>query len=236
MASTIELQRTITRTSQFLRLQPLLFQKNTANDPAFSNADWVKQLILSPPFAWRWNRTAATFTDPTFVTIIGQTDYVVNLPTFGWIEKAVAYEPVNGYLTHELQVGLIFGADAQTNQPARISAQFDDGEGNITFRIFPAPDQVYNIVVEYQNSASLFTSVDQTWEPIPDYLSFIYNSGFDAKGYEYTNDPRYMTTMQLFLQQLVDSSENLSQTQKNLWIEDKLNSLRQTEMVQKGTR
>jgi len=91
-------------------------------------------------------------------------------------------------------------------------------------------------VVEYQNSASLFTSVDQTWEPIPDYLSFIYNSGFDAKGYEYTNDPRYMTTMQLFLQQLVDSSENLSQTQKNLWIEDKLNSLRQTEMVQKGTR
>lgn len=236
MASTIELQRTINRTSQFLRLQPLLFQKNTANDPAFSNADWVKQLILSPPFAWRWNRTAATFTDPTFVTIIGQTDYVVNLPTFGWIEKAVAYEPVNGYLTHELQVGLIFGADAQTNQPARISAQFDDGEGNITFRIFPAPDQVYNIVVEYQNSASLFTSVDQTWEPIPDYLSFIYNSGFDAKGYEYTNDPRYMTTMQLFLQQLVDSSENLSQTQKNLWIEDKLNSLRQTEMVQKGTR
>ena len=126
MASTIELQRTINRTSQFLRLQPLLFQKNTANDPAFSNADWVKQLILSPPFAWRWNRTAATFTDPTFVTIIGQTDYVVNLPTFGWIEKAVAYEPVNGYLTHELQVGLIFGADAQTNQPARISAQFDD--------------------------------------------------------------------------------------------------------------
>jgi len=236
VASTIELQRTINRTSQFLRLQPLLFQKNTANDPAFSNADWVKQLILSPPFAWRWNRTAATFTDPTFVTIIGQTDYVVNLPTFGWIEKAVAYEPVNGYLTHELQVGLIFGADAQTNQPARISAQFDDGEGNITFRIFPAPDQVYNIVVEYQNSASLFTSVDQTWEPIPDYLSFIYNSGFDAKGYEYTNDPRYMTTMQLFLQQLVDSSENLSQTQKNLWIEDKLNSLRQTEMVQKGTR
>jgi len=236
VASTIELQRTINRTQQFLRLQPLLFQKNTANDPAFSNADWVKQLILSPPFAWRWNRTAATVTNPTFQTIIGQTDYVVNLPTFGWIEKAVAYEPVNGYLSHELQVGLIFGADAQPNQPARISAQYDDGEGNITFRMFPAPDQVYNIVVEYQNSASLFTLTTQTWAPIPDYLSFVFNSGFDAKGYEYTNDPRYLSTMQLFLQQLVDSAENLTQTQKNLWLTDRLNSMRETEMVQKGTR
>lgn len=236
MASTIQLQRTINRSSQFIRLAPLTFASNTANDPAFSNADWVMQTILAPPFAWRWNRNAtATPTSPTFKTISGVTDYKVSLPDFGWVEKAVGYDVADGYRAFELQVGLISGGESLQNEPARIAAQYDDGEGNITFRLFPPPDDKdYNIVVEWQESAPLFTAPTQTWAPIPDYLSYVYNSGSDAKNYEYANDPRYGSAMQLFYTQLASVAEGLDASQKNLWLTDRLNSMRQTMTVQSG--
>lgn len=220
-----------------IRLSPLIFTENTANDPAFSNADWVKQFILSPPFAWRWNRTGTTSPQtPTFQTQIGITDYTVFLPTFGWLEKAVAYDTNNGFAAYELQVGLNLGRENTTNQASRISTQYDDNQGNITFRIFPAPDQIYNIGLEYQNAATLFTSVENTWAPIPDYLSFLYNTGFIAKGYDYTNDSRYQGQMQMFLQDLVSASEGLSESEKNIWLTDRLNSMRETLAVQNGKR
>lgn len=236
MASTIQLERTILICQQFLRLAPLTFPTNTNNDPAFYCADWTMQMILSPPFAWRWNRTSATIVAPTFVTIAGQTDYQVNLPNFGWIEKATAYDPNNANSAYELQVGLNTAVEPLNNQPTRIVAQLDNDAGGITFRLFPAPDTIYNVIVESQNAAQLFTTTTQTWAPIPDYYSGLVTSGMLAKTYEYANDPRYGTAMQLFLQQLAAASENLNETQRNLWLSDKMNSLRETLAVQNGRR
>ena len=234
MASTIQLQRTINLAQQFVRLSPLTFASNTANDPAFSNADWVKQFILAPPFAWRWNRSSGTPTAPDFVTVIGKSDYTVNIPNFGWLEKGVAYDPNNGLNPIELQVGLNLAMDTLPNQPTRISAQSDDGNGNITFRIFPNPDAVYNVVVIRQNAASQFASPTQTWAPIPDYLSYLYNEGFIAKAFEYLGDPRFQTAAQLFFSDLAANAEGLEQSQKNLWLQDRLNSMRQTAAAQAG--
>ena len=206
----------------------------TNNDPAFSNADWVMQTILAPPFAWRWNRTTASLQVPTFSTIIGVTDYKVALPSFGWIEKATCYDPLNGYSAQELQVGLIIAGETLPNQPTRIAAVLDDDGGNITFRIFPAPDKIYAIVVESQNAAQLFTSVAQTWAPIPDYLSYIFNSGFQAQAYDYMGDPRSGQAMQIFYTQLAGVAEGLDASQKNLWLKDRLDSMRQTQSIQRG--
>lgn len=236
MASTIQLERTILICQQFLRLAPLTFPTNTNNDPAFYCADWVKQMILAPPFAWRWNRADATPIAPTFVTIAGQPDYQVNLPNFGWIEKSTAYDPNNAYSAYELQVRLNTATDTLNNQPTRITAQADDDEGNITFRMFPSPDVIYNVVVQSQNAPSLFVATTDTWTPIPDYLSYLFTSGMQAKVYEYANDPRFQISMQLFLTQLAAASENLSETEKNLWLQDRLISLRETNAVQSGRR
>ena len=235
MASTIQLARTIARSSQYARLEPLTFASNTANDPAFSNADWVKQTMLAPPFAWRWNRTSkGTPTVPAFTTVNGQSDYVVALPTFGWLEKGTAYDPANGLVAYELKVDLLKAAETLSNQPTTISAQGDDGNGNITFRIFPSPDTVYNICLEFQNAASLFTATTQTWAPIPDYISYVFNEGFDAKTFDYLGDPRFQTSMQLFYQSLTATSEGLTETQKNLWLSDRLNTIRQTNVASGG--
>ena len=235
MASTIQLQRTINRSSQFIRLAPLTFASNTDNDPAFSNADWVMQTILAPPFAWRWNRNSdATPTDPTFATEAGVTDYKVSLPKFGWIEKAVGYEVADGNRAFELQVGLLSGGESLQNEPTRIAAQYDDGNGNITFRLFPAPDKAYNIVIEWQQAAPQFSSLTQTWAPIPDYLSFVYNTGFDAMSFQYMSDPRFQGTMQLFYTELSNVAEGLTESQKNIWLQDRLNSIRETGKAQQG--
>ena len=234
MASTIQLARTILIGQQFLRLAPLTFPTNANNDPAFYCADWVKQMILSPPFAWRWNRTGAQIATPTFTTVLGQTDYTVSIPTFGFIEKATAYDPNNANAAYELQVGLNTAIEPLNNQVTRITAQHDDDAGNITFRLFPAPDAVYDICVEYQNSATLFANTTDTWAPIPDYLSYLFTSGFQAKVYEYANDPRFQITMQLFLTQLAAASENLTLTQRNLWLQDRMVFVRETAAVQQG--
>lgn len=234
-SATIQLSRTIARSSQYARLEPLTFVSNTNNDPAFSNADWVKQTILSPPFAWRWNRTIqGSPSVPAFVTTQGTSDYTVSLPNFGWLEKAVLYDPHSGYNPTELQVELIKGEDTNPTVPQRIAAQVDDSNGNITFRIFPAPDQTYNVCLIYQNAATLFTSTTQTWTPIPDYMSYIYNDGFDFKTFTYLGDPRAQLSGQNFYQGLAAVAEGLNESQKNLWLQDRLNSIRQQGIVQSG--
>ena len=234
-SSTIQLERTIQRSQQYARLEPLVFAANTFNDPAFSNADWVMQTILAPPFAWRWNRTVqGSPSAPAFTTTAGVSDYKISLPNFGWLEKASAYNPKGGYFAFELQVQLLLAEETLPNQMARIAAQGDDGEGNITFRLFPAPDDVYNVVLEFQNAAELFTATSDTWEPIPDYMSFVFNEGMDFRTFAYLSDPRAQFSGQLFYQSLAQMSEGLTESQRNLWLEDKLNTLRQTQFTQSG--
>src|SRR6185369_14464022 len=41
-------------------------------DPAISSADWVRQFLLSPPFAWRWNRRQTGF-----LALAGVQDYTL---------------------------------------------------------------------------------------------------------------------------------------------------------------
>jgi hypothetical protein len=226
LASTIQLQRSITLASAFVRYAPLTL---STNDPALSNADWVRQFILSPPFAWRWNRAVTTFT-----TAIGSPDYVKAITNLGWIEKAVIYEPNDGNETHELEVSNNLAVETQENQPTKISAQLDDDAGNITFRLVPAPDKVYTVEVTYQKSSPLFTAPTETWAPLPDYLSYMYNQGFLAKALEYINDSRFAGSMQLFLQQLVAANNGLSDAQKNIFMADQTNTQRQSQNVQAG--
>jgi len=226
MASTIPLSRSVTLASSFIRYAPLTM---SANDPALSNADWVRQFILSAPFAWRWNRAVLEFP-----TEIGQSDYVVSTSNFGWIEKAVLSNPNDGDKTYELEVENNLAVESQPNQPTRISAQLDNDAGEITFRLVPAPDAEYNVEVTVQKAAPNFTQLTDTWTPIPDYFSYMYNTGFLAKNYEYMNDPRYLPTMQLFLQQVVSANEGLSDAAKNIFLTDRLDTQRQTQNVASG--
>lgn len=234
MAVTNTLQRILGVSQLYIRNAPLTFPNLTApNDLVFLAGDWVRQFILSPPFAWRWNRMT-----PNFVTVAGQQDYSINSPNFGWLEKATI-DDGNGIIT-ELQIKLNLGEDTVQNQPVFIAARLDDNAGNITFRLMPAPDTTYTVRLTAQAAPPNFATLADSWGPIPDYLSYLYLQGFLAKTYEYFADERFGSSMQLFVKQLVAANDGLDETQVNIFLGTSLDTRRQEntrlENAQLGTR
>lgn len=306
--STNELQRTISYAQTFALIRPLTgLGGDSANypyEPAFTNADWVMQFILSPPFAWWWNRQTISFN-----ITAGTQDVTVNLPTFGWLERAnltmggvetvtvdaggsdyvvgdilqivqstnssaevevtavssgavTAVEIINtgsGYTTDtaldttggsgsgctinitvvnsgaqfskELELRTNISTDTTQVEPVFIAPQFEAADGDVTFRILPAADQSYTVTLQYQNAAQLFSSLDQTWTPIPDYFSYLYNEGFLAKTYEQMNDPRFAFTFQTFLQHVIAANQGLTDSQINLFLDTQLSTAREQQSV-----
>lgn len=227
MASTNSLLRSIGVSQNFMKNAPLTGLGGNPLEPAASIGDYTRQFILSPPFAWRWNRGTTTFN-----TIAGTQDYVKNLANFGWLEKASANDNLNstGSIV-ELRNRLNQSEDASQDRPRVISARLDDDQGNINFRLLPVPDKVYTVTVSYQFSSPTFQNLSDTWAPIPDYMSNLYNYGFRAFSYEYFDDPRFSFTFQMFLRQLVAASEGLDSSEKNIYLADFLNSAREQSSV-----
>ena len=117
-------------------------------------------------------------------------------------------------------------------QPAFISTVKDDNNGNITVRLMMAPDQAYTVALIYQKASPKFGSTTDTWGPIPDYLSYVYNLGFLAKAYEYKGDERFAFAHQEFLRLATAANEGLLDSQKNLFLEPRINSAREQGSVQ----
>lgn len=218
MASTIQLQRTVNVSSGFIWLAPLTGTGAGTNEPAFSIGDWVRQFILGPPFAWRWNRAFATLN-----IMAGTQDYLIVLADFGWLESASCVS-VTTNVTTPLEVWLNLAPDTTQNTPTSIAAVYDNDANppTITFRFLPVPDQNYSVSLIYQKAALLFTNLTDTWAPIPDYFSYLYNQGFLAKAYEYWNDARFGVTMQLFIRQVLGANAGLSDSQVNIFLGDRV--------------
>jgi hypothetical protein len=227
LASTITLGRSINYAQQFVRNAPLTF--SGTNDPAFFNADWVRQFILSPPFSWRWNRGQIIID-----LVQGQQDYTIKIPTFGWLEKGSLINAVAQPQSWQLTISTELTVESNQQVPTHFSAQSDDGNGNITFRFFPVPDQSYIATIDFQAQSPTFQSTTDFWSPVPDYMSYLYNQGFLAKTYEYLGDTRFGEAATIFMRQLVACSEGLSETQKNIFLNGKLETLRETLQAQQG--
>ena len=220
MPSTNQLSRAVNVAQNYIRQAPLTGVGGVPNEPALTLGDEVRQQILSPPFAWRWNRQTTTIT-----CVAGQQDYPENIANFGWIEKAVPV--LSGTAFPELLIELNLGEETQQNQPNRIAARLDDDSGNINFRLSPAPDQAYVIAISYQLSSPSFTGLGDTWSPIPDYLWYLVMAGFKAKALTYMSDERGPFYEQMFLRMLVAASDGLSESEKNIFMTDRLNTARE---------
>jgi hypothetical protein len=227
MPSTNTLLRAVNLSSAFCNLRPLTGIGGFIDEPAFSIGDWCRQFILGPPFSWRWNRTFVQF-----ALSPGVQDYPQNLPLFGWMEKTTIFDStVNPSVTKELNVKLNLGESSVIESPVEVSPRLDDDNGNITFRFMPVPDKAYTAVVTYQMAAPIFKSINDTWAPIPDYLSYLTNQGFLAKSYEFINDERWGPAMQLFVRQVIAANQGLSDSEVNIFLGERLDSARQQQNV-----
>lgn len=145
--------------------------------------------------------------------------YLITDPTFGWIEHASALDiSLNPPSWFEIQVKLSLAKDSSVARPRNIAAHTDDNQGTIGFTFMPVPNLAYPINIHQQNKAPLITSVNDTWSPIPDEYSYIYNWGFLAMMYMFSDDPRFQMANQKFVAHLLAANEGLTETERNMFL------------------
>jgi hypothetical protein len=229
MASTITLAGTVAATTPLLGYRPLAFAglATPIYEPALTMANMVKLAMLGAPFSWRWNRLGSA---PTMFTCVptqaAPTDYPEAITNFGWIEWAAVnnLDAVNPLWVPMTRVEALAIAE-ETGVPRSIAAQYDNGSGQITFRVMPSPDQAYVVQMDIQQKASLFNTatnpLTQTWSPIPDEFSDIYTWGFQALSLALNGDPRFAEYNQKFVSGLLARHSGLNETQitdfLNVW-------------------
>jgi hypothetical protein len=227
----LNLQATMLFAAPYIGFQPMTIG---GLEPALTAANIVKQTILGAPFTWAWNRGSATI-----ACVQGTQDYVKALSDFGFIEKAWATS-ADGNSIYEMQVKQPLSKSKETGRPDFISAQLNDGAGNITFRTLVAPQEAYNIEVLYQKKAVLMTSPASLWYPIPDELSHIFNWGFLALATLLVEDGRSERFMQRFIAHLLGAQDGLDAMQKQIflgnWLEITKSLQRATQSAAQGTQ
>jgi hypothetical protein len=168
-----------------------------------------------------------TTTDGSAVwTNMGQINTPVSVSyNFSWIETVslqVTNPQSSAVSWKQIQSKIALGLDEQVARPGFISAQLDNGNGDITFRLMPVPDQAYPVSITVQQKPPVFTEanggINQTWAPIPDEYSMIYNWGMLALMLLYADDPRFQMANQKFIASLLSIHAGLNQTEQNIFL------------------
>jgi len=176
--------------------------------------------------------SAPTGTDTSsgvFTNVTSQ-DYTIPVPNFSHIEHAsvldlnavVGSNPTtytNGKW-FELTVKNNLALESFPGRPTFIGPHTEDGSGNMTFRISPAPDKPYPISIHVQLTApSLITNgVNSTWAPIPDFMQNVYDYGFLALMWTFADDPRATWAESKFKAAILARAEGLSEEDKNIFL------------------
>lgn len=166
-----------------------------------------------------WSKIPGTNTgDNTVVwTESASTDYVQNIPTFGFIEKAQVLS-ANGVVSEIPDIKQDLTMDAGTGRPQTIAPIIDDGQGNITFRFMPGfPDQLYTATVIFQKKPVLLTSLNSPWQ-IPDEYGLVYGWGMLFYLFLFSGSSYVGIANQKFMSGLISLSEGLSEQQRMVFL------------------
>lgn len=162
----------------------------------------------------------STDTTGTFTNLTTQ-DYTIAAPTFSHIEHAsvlditAAGAPVKWW---ELQIKNQLALETSKSRPNFLSAHTEDASGNTTFRVSAAPDKKYPVSVHVQLAPPQFTSMNQTWAPLPDFMQYIYDWGFLSLMAQFADDPRAAYYNNQFKAALLGRAEGLTEEQKNIFL------------------
>jgi len=152
------IQGTINWCRAFILNRPTLNIAGTFQEPVLTLANLIMSTILAPPFAWQWNRAFTSFS-----ATVGQSDYTTEIDNFGWLEKATVSLSSMVPSVVEIEIVTSVAANAidttEQERPFKICPIEDDNNGNITFRLFPTPDQAYTVTLTYQKAPIPVTSL-----------------------------------------------------------------------------
>jgi hypothetical protein len=208
MPSTITIAVAINGLKAYIEQQPVLVN---GFEPALSGANLVKQVILGPPMSWPWNRSSLSFTTSSQDwTVSGLNDY-------GFLEGGSVQE--DGGTPWALQVQNTMETDNSSARPQFVAPFMDDGFGNITFRLIPAPDPelTYDVNLFYQRKATPIVSIASLFDPIPDDKFYMPQWGFLAMMSLIGNDARFNEYNAKFITSVLGAQGGLSEMQKALF-------------------
>jgi hypothetical protein len=209
VASTITIAATANWALPLLEMQPL---EILGMEPALSSANLVLQTILGPPMAWPFNRSIASYTSAA-------QDVQLSLPDYGFLEGGTVQPSTGtGQLPWSLKVKNYLDTDQSATRPEHISPLLDDGMGNITFRLHPAPEQSYNVLGIYQRRAPQLQSMGYTWAPVPDERAYIYEWGFLALMSLIGNDARFNVYNSKFITSILGAQGGLTEMERNIFL------------------
>ena len=135
---------------------------------------------------------------------------------FGWIETVSVQDTQGKWF--EMEQKICLASDSSQSRPKYIAAQADDGSGNIVFRLMSVPDEAYPVALTIQQATPLFTSTYQTWAPIPDSFSNIYDWGFLSLMLLFSDDTRFQWANQKFITAILGRNQGLDQTEINIFL------------------
>lgn len=197
-----------------------------------NNGTTVTAQILSP------NLGATAATGGTITSATTQ-DYTLLVPEFSHIEHASVLDitrsaAAGGSKWIELAVKGNLALESNTARPEFIEPHIEDANGNVTFRVMPAPNLAYPVSLHIQKVPVLVTSLNQTWAPLPDFMSYIYNWGFLALMFSFSDDPRAQMASQKFVTHLLGRASGLTAIERNIFLNawQNLTQLDVSEMTQ----
>jgi hypothetical protein len=201
-------------------------------EPGLTMSNLILQRILGAPFIWRQNR--ASFSIP--ISTAGGTDYTVSLPNLGRIETQWLTDSNDKVM--ELHGAVCLAKVSSTRRPFNVAPQYDDNQGNITFRFNSIPDQAYTAWFDYQQKAQLITSWANPWGVIPDECGYIYNTGFLSLAALLVNDARFGIWERQFVGDLLGAQDGLDEQARAIflgqWLSDTRSATRSQGAVQGG--
>lgn len=208
MSSTLTLQNAINFSTPFLKNQPL---QVSIQEPALMGGNIVLGAMLGPPLKWRNNRQ-----EISFPITAAASDYSQYVPTLGFIESAWL---VNGNGDqYPLNPALALTINGDQGRPERIAPQFDDNNGNITFRMDKKPDAAYACYVDFQKKMQLMTSAASTFAPVSDEFCFIFYYGYLAIMSLLVNDARFPIFEKYFIGRLLGAQSGLTEQERNIFL------------------
>lgn len=210
MAQLLNLQNSINFATPILKNQPLQVSNQ---EPALTAANMVLGTMLGAPCKWRFNRAA--FSIP--ITPAGLTDYVIGLPSLGFLETLWLVDAAAGKI-HALTGAISLAVDGNVGRPTKLAVQFDDNLGNITFRVDKVPDQNYTVYGNFQQKAEPMTSAASPWGPVPDEFQYIFNWGFLCFMSLLVNDSRFPIFENYFIARLLGAQDGLTDQERNIFV------------------
>lgn len=227
MAQFLNLRSTVTWALPLLANQPLAVN---GLDPGLTWGNIVLSRILGPPFRWRFNRGNLSFA----VSDSGGVDYTISVPDLGRIENAWIKNSSGGITGLDGEVEMM--PVSESGRPTKIAPVYDDGDGNITFRLNQVPDADYTVFSDYQRKATLFTSYTQPWGVVPDEFNYIFNQGFLTYALGITRDARFPIFEQYFVSALLGAQDGLDEQAINIFMGEFVRSISGVQRAQGMTQ